>query len=1722
MVLGIALGAGALMALGTAFGQPGGCGPSAAGATCGGAGVASQGNTSGTPQGAGNPINLITGNKVITEVDLPPLPGVLGLEIVRHYNSVLSGPQTPTTVIGRGWRLSYDTELAVTGSTVQVLQADGTRLSFQRDPANPSLCASADPAQGELRGRRGADGESFDWHWTNGRVLSFDSRGKLVQIKAASGEFVTLQRDGRGHLVKVTDPQGRSLVLHYPRAGETSGFRGVAHIDSPVGRYSFRYGRPVSEGSEPAPVDRLANLVAVIRPDVDGHTVERRYHHEDARFPTLVTGISVRGRDGFGGLLDQRIATYAYAEDGRGRLSQLGHGADALETVTVDRTRPGETRLTNSRGQVTVYRHALVAGQWRLLESRGPGCASCGPTNLRFGYDSAGRVVRETALDDSGRPIRTRETDRDALGRVVEVRVVDHRAGVAPGARWVERYHYDGAGFEPVAASRPSVVPGAEARTRWERNAAGQVTAAIEAGFSPIDGNGRAMRVGPDGRVSEGQAGQAQLVERRTEWGYASVNGRSVLTRIDGPLANGPSNSPLDSDVTLITWDAQGRYIERIDRPGRRTSWVAHDAAGRVVGVRDADGQTTSLQHDARGEVLSVLQQAGASGPVSGSLSVFDALSQRVEHRHGWMKDGALMTVADAANWRAGHDIAGRPRWHVNALGHVERWEHDTEGLLTRRSSQSSRIERFVAIDHDPHGRPLRVSDANGVVWQRGDHGASAEADDDRLQALAGPREPSLRLLHDDFGRTVARLSVDHGDTVYEFDASDRLIASTDALGQRGEYEWDLRGRIVRQALRGTDGQTVETRWTYEGRHLVAIDHPQQREWFRHDPAGRLVEHRISVDAAVRAGGTEVVAVRGWQYDDAGRVIAQSLPDGSVLRWQRNGQGQVTGVVREQMATTWLQALVPAERLATGIERDLNGPSRLEFGNGFEARWLRSADGHLARVLHRAVDAGGPLRQAGPAWPLDLPGLRSAHASIAAAPGWLGRPAEPDALVDDRFAWDRAGNLIRHEQRGGGVQRDWAYLYDDRDQLLQASARDPAGHLPSSISRWAYDARGNRVGAQGAAAGAGLQRVVIEPGSHRLAALRDPGSESAQPYRHDSTGLPARHGPWALKWDATGRLAEASADDGRQARYAYNHRGERVLRWIDDHPTVYLNDKRRRQAEVDHRGLITRQWVYLADLPLAVIDHPDGAAPMASQSAAARLLRDLRVLARMAFSSRDRTAFLHTNHLGAPVAATDRGGDVLWQADYDPFGRAVVRANPGFSLDLRLPGQHEDAETGLHHNDHRLYDPTLGRYLTPDPLGAPDGPNPYIYVRNNPMKHVDPSGLILFSFDGTRNTPASRTNVWHFAQSYDDFSDYDRAQGYTGLSFYMPGVGTGMDDGPADSALALSLNRRIDTQYQRFRAYVQSNWDWHVGRAAGASLGRLTINLDVAGFSRGAASAREFSNRVSDFKRSREYLDWTCLQIIQRLMALFDTVLSESWSSGPRPRMAIPDDVQMVFHAVAANERRWMFDLESIAPSAATVAQHRYPEVRIERAFVGAHSDIGGGYSGAEQGATGGDLSDLALLWMVQMASRQGVRMRPLEPEQRTVTSPIVHDERRSSEFRPLTRPWMTVQNREVNFTEPAPSRVGLTPDELAQAPSGRQRQVLQARVQWAAGMSQQTAEEWVEWHDPETLATNDVRAGRVGHDQFCDYLDWLRVHYVMAIDDHAGCSNTSPPQARP
>jgi RHS repeat-associated protein len=97
------------------------------------------------------------------------------------------------------------------------------------------------------------------------------------------------------------------------------------------------------------------------------------------------------------------------------------------------------------------------------------------------------------------------------------------------------------------------------------------------------------------------------------------------------------------------------------------------------------------------------------------------------------------------------------------------------------------------------------------------------------------------------------------------------------------------------------------------------------------------------------------------------------------------------------------------------------------------------------------------------------------------------------------------------------------------------------------------------------------------------------------------------------------------------------------------------------------------------------------------------------------------------DHLNRPVLMTNATKVAMWQAVWQPWGGAHSITGTA-TLDTRFPGQWYQSETGLHYNWHRSYDPTVGRYTQPDPLGFVDGPSVYGYANGRPQSLVDQDG----------------------------------------------------------------------------------------------------------------------------------------------------------------------------------------------------------------------------------------------------------------------------------------------------------------------------------------------------------------------------------------------------------
>lgn len=118
--------------------------------------------------------------------------------------------------------------------------------------------------------------------------------------------------------------------------------------------------------------------------------------------------------------------------------------------------------------------------------------------------------------------------------------------------------------------------------------------------------------------------------------------------------------------------------------------------------------------------------------------------------------------------------------------------------------------------------------------------------------------------------------------------------------------------------------------------------------------------------------------------------------------------------------------------------------------------------------------------------------------------------------------------------------------------------------------------------------------------------------------------------------------------------------------------------------------------------------------------------------------------YICRDYLGSITHVTDAVGNLRQELSYDPWGRLrnpvnqalyAVDAAPALLFGRGYTGHEHLAIFGLINMNARLYDPVVGRFLSPDPyIQAPDFSqnfNRYSYALNNPLRYTDPNGEFL-------------------------------------------------------------------------------------------------------------------------------------------------------------------------------------------------------------------------------------------------------------------------------------------------------------------------------------------------------------------------------------------------------
>ncbi|MCP3170207.1 RHS repeat-associated core domain-containing protein [Myxococcus qinghaiensis] len=760
-----------------------------------------------------------------------------------------------------------------------------------------------------------------------------------------------------------------------------------------------------------------------------------------------------------------------------------------------------------------------------------------------------------------------------------------------------------------------------------------------------------------------------------------------------------------------------------INAEGHRSDTAYHPALGVVALTEDANGVRTRRAYDGFGRLrieAAPYREGGASaGPsvlVGYALVGLDTLVtvQRagsptvVQRLDRWERPISVSTQAADGRWTYAtteydffgrparttqprfeaepakvttftYDNLGRPLKATGPDGSFQEWTY--QGRAMRHFDE---LSNWWAILYSPLGQPLVVEEQESRATATLVATFYAYGPFGLLESVRDDSGGVTSMEYDVLGRRTKLMEPKLGPLVTAYNAFGDVREEMDAGARLTTFGYDRLGREV--LVSNADGQT---RFVWDttpygiGGLAQAVNERSATTTaddvvsaYTYDPLSRPIQESLTL-----GGATYLL---DQSYDSVGR------PD---TLWYPAGPGGTRLTAKQEYTATGYPLAV--KDASTGAEywrakeRDAVGRLLSEArGANVLTTWNRYDNRGRLRFIESRVGpttAGSPLQSLSYSYNTNN-SLRSRHDTLKQVSEsfqydgldrltrWTVQ-ARCDNTVTD-YDYDLLGNLTSRKVVRNGTQTERLYFQygaqtAPRHALTGVSTTANFSTLSESFT---YDAAGNQTNA--AEAGTGRFRNIS----------------------YTSFNLPAtlqtQQGTLSFTYDAFQR---------------------RTLKQnINGDSTLYLGGvyEKRRESGVDsHVFLVLAEGRAVAQVTQ---DSSSGATPV--------------------------TSYLLNDYLGSVETVTDAAGTVLEQRKYQPFGArgrvddpTLAPATTSSVVRLGFTSHEWDEEAGLVNMRGRLYDPRVGRFLTPDAVvQAPfssQGLNRYSYVFNNPLRYVDPSGF---------------------------------------------------------------------------------------------------------------------------------------------------------------------------------------------------------------------------------------------------------------------------------------------------------------------------------------------------------------------------------------------------------
>ena len=1124
--------------------------------------------------------------------------------------------------------------------------------------------------------------------------------GKLQSITSAQGHIQTLSYDAvTGLLDNISNQTGESLSVAYETYGDTNQYNRIKTITDNTSRvWAFIYDT----------VDYT--LTSIDFPD--GTT--RQYHYENISDKQLLTGIT----DETG----HRYASWEYDENNRATLSS--HGIDRLkDRVELDY----QDGLNASQRIVTTKRKSgLTSGTdidiaSTFLTHTGGGspivAEITGHDAIKFEHNASTGYLEYT--EDKG--LRTEYSNYDTKSNPGTI-----KEAVGTPQQREKFYTYDPRYHSKIATiTEPSIFTGSQ-----------KITTNL------YDDYGNNTSISINGFKSDGST-----VSRTTTFEY---NGPfHQLTQIDGPRTDA-------SDIYTINYytddanegDNRAR-MKRVIAPENITLYdnITYTPTGKILSYLDTNNvQMTFAYYYGNDRLNTLLQENVNTGETRLTEWTYLATGEVKTITTGF-------NANDKTTLTLNYDDARRLTSVVDGLGNTIEYTLDSEGNVEQENIRdtSNTLKKQLTQTFDNYNRLQLRTQLNEALTETWSADGTLDKTIDGKNVTTDYSYDNLRRLtqiNQDTGGTSPETA--NALTLLNYDVQDNLTTVTDANNGQTSYVYDDLGNLLSETSPDTGTRT----YTHDaaGNITSLLDAKSQPFTYSYDALNRLTN--------IDAPGTEDDVTNTYDTCNNGKnLLCRSQRNKTTLRYNYTAFGDISTI--DQIIDTWPGYNQANNRMeynydTAGRLKNLNYPS------GATITYNYDTTGNINNVSLNKDGVDTILSQNIRYQPFGEissqnygNGLNVLDFKDQAYRHFIS--GTPNLYFDYLGNYDANGNPTYGFTFDSGLSLTQNYHFDEHDRL------DTSTGLFGDFD-YDYDKVGNRI--QLLQDGTTIN-IDYQPQTNRIT------KHDNETILTDANGNMQNLRGMALSYTTDNRLKSMSGAD-----YQYNGLGQRVVKKVKGGvvPTTrtYLYGQGGELlAEIGPTGDVFREYIYLNSKPLALLEYTpnsnenflagdiDGDGSISVEDyilwyvnhyLAGDISKDINgdgvldnldtsILLNCALTSSScraasyNTAIyaIHNDHLGTPKLLTNQTGQPVWRALASPFGKATVDEDvdgdgTDVVINLRFPGQYFDAESGLHYNMFRTYDPETGRYITSDPIGLLGGINTYAYVGGNPLNYIDPTG----------------------------------------------------------------------------------------------------------------------------------------------------------------------------------------------------------------------------------------------------------------------------------------------------------------------------------------------------------------------------------------------------------